>query len=316
MEKGEKKNIIVVKSLIILLFFILLFLIYLSVRNIYNNATFYLNGEKTMNLDLNANYEEPGYVAVLNGKNIKNKVKVKSDVDTSKFGEYTVKYTLEYKYLFIKKELIRTVSVKDLISPELNINSDDHIYLYLNENFEMPTFNASDNIDGDITSKVKVHSNIDIKKAGNYNITYSVTDSSNNETKKDIEVTVDKKNNLSYIKVSIVEQKLYYYERNKLVLETNIVTGMRGVSPTPTGDYKVLSKERNVNLTGADYTSFVSYWIAFKGNSYGLHDASWRSRFGGNIYTYNGSHGCVNMPRSEVSKLYDMVEIGTPVYVH
>ena len=53
-----------------------------------------------------------------------------------------------------------------------------------------------------------------------------------------------------------------------------------------------------------------------KGNSYGLHDASWRSRFGGNIYTYNGSHGCVNMPRSEVSKLYNMVEIGTPVYVH
>ena len=180
----------------------------------------------------------------------------------------------------------------------------------------MPTFNAIDNIDGDITSKVKVHSNINIKKVGNYNITYSVTDSSNNETKKDIEVTVDKKNNLSYIKVSIAEQKLYYYERNKLVLETNIVTGMREVSPTPTGDYKVLSKARNVNLTGADYTSFVSYWIAFKGNSYGLHDASWRSRFGGNIYTYNGSHGCVNMPRSEVSKLYNMVEIGTPVYVH
>ena len=46
MEKGEKKNIIVIKILIILLFFILFFLMYLSVRNIYNNATFYLNGEK------------------------------------------------------------------------------------------------------------------------------------------------------------------------------------------------------------------------------------------------------------------------------
>ena len=55
MEKGEKKNIIVIKILIILLFFILFFLMYLSVRNIYNNATFYLNGEKIMNLDLNAN---------------------------------------------------------------------------------------------------------------------------------------------------------------------------------------------------------------------------------------------------------------------
>ena len=34
------------------------------------------------------------------------------------------------------------------------------------------------------------------------------------------------------------------------------------------------------------------------------------------IFIHNGSHGCVNMPRSEVSKLYNMVEIGTPVYVH
>lgn len=316
MEFDEKKNILIIKSLVVFLFLILLFLIYLSVRNIYNNSTFYLNGDKIMNLDLNSNYEEPGFVAVLNGKNIKNKVKIKSDVNTSKFGKYIVKYTLEYKFLFIKKELIRTIYVKDLIKPELNINSDDHIYLYLNENFDMPTFNATDNVDGDITNKVKVNSNINIKKVGEYNITYSVKDSSNNEVKKQVKVTVDKKFNLSYIKVSIAEQKLYYYEKNKIVLETDIVTGMRGITPTPTGDYKVLGKARNVNLIGEDYISFVNYWIAFRGNSYGLHDASWRSRFGGNIYAYNGSHGCVNMPFSEVSKLYNMVEIGTPVYVY
>ena len=69
-------------------------------------------------------------------------------------------------------------------------------------------------------------------------------------------------------------------------------------------------------LNASSYAQLTNYWIAFKGASFGFHDASWRSRFGGNIYTYNGSHGCVNMPRSEVSKLYNMVEIGTPVYVH
>lgn len=314
--EGSNKKILVARLLVIFLLIILMILIFLNLRNVYNNSVFYLNGEKNIYLDLNNDYLEPGFVAILNGKSIKDKVKVKSNVDTSKFGKYTVTYTLEYKYLFIKKKLIRNVYVKDLVSPELNINSDDHIYLYLNENFELPTFSANDNIDGDITDKVKVNSNIDITKIGKYNITYSVSDSSNNVTEKNIEVTVDEKQKLSYIKVSIAEQKLYYYERNKIVLSTNVVTGMKNVSPTPKGDYKVLRKARNVTLKGSNYESFVSYWIAFKGNAYGLHDASWRSRFGGNIYTYNGSHGCVNMPKNEVSKLYNMIEVGTPVYVY
>ena len=37
--------------------------------------------------------------------------------------------------------------------------------------------------------------------------------------------------------------------------------------------------------------------------------------FGGEIYKYNGSHGCINMPYYNVSKLYDMVQVGTPVHV-
>ena len=55
--------------------------------------------------------------------------------------------------------------------------------------------------------------------------------------------------------------------------------------------------------------------MAFIGHSYGIHDASWRSSFGGEIYKYNGSHGCINMPYYNVSKLYDMVQVGTPVHV-
>ena len=37
---------------------------------------------------------------------------------------------------------------------------------------------------------------------------------------------------------------------------------------------------------------------------------------GGDIYTYNGSHGCVNLPHDVALKLYDMVDIGTMVVVH
>ena len=70
--------------------------------------------------------------------------------------------------------------------------------------------------------------------------------------------------------------------------------------------------QRNRTLRGPGYASFVYYWMAVNGNI-GLHDATWRRRFGGDEYKYNGSHGCVNMPKSKAGELYNMVEVGTPV---
>jgi lipoprotein-anchoring transpeptidase ErfK/SrfK len=45
----------------------------------------------------------------------------------------------------------------------------------------------------------------------------------------------------------------------------------------------------------------------------GIHDATWRSNFGGEIYKTNGSHGCINTPYEAMKTLYDKTEIGTPV---
>ena len=64
---------------------------------------------------------------------------------------------------------------------------------------------------------------------------------------------------------------------------------------TSKGVFKIRGKSRNVYLIGPDYKSFVNYWMPIYGDV-GLHDASWRWSFGGDIYTYNGSHGCVNLP--------------------
>lgn len=92
-----------------------------------------------------------------------------------------------------------------------------------------------------------------------------------------------------YILVDISDQTLKYYVKGKVKLKSNVVTGGRGCG-TPTGRFKLHHKARNVNLTGPGYVSHVNYWMPFIGQSYGMHDASWRSQFGGSIYKYNGSH--------------------------
>jgi len=48
----------------------------------------------------------------------------------------------------------------------------------------------------------------------------------------------------------------------------------------------------------------------------GMHDASWRSSFGANIYLTNGSHGCVNLPSKKAEVIYGYVEQGEPVIVY
>ena len=49
---------------------------------------------------------------------------------------------------------------------------------------------------------------------------------------------------------------------------------------------------------------------------YGLHDATWRGAFGGSIYLYGGSHGCVNLPPKAAATLYNNVTVGTKVILY
>ena len=123
----------------------------------------------------------------------------------------------------------------------------------------------------------------------------------------------------TYIVVYISEQRLDYIQNGALKFTTPVTTG-KNVSPTPKGTYYIRGKYRNTNLSGynesgAWYSRPVSYWMPFIGNSYGIHDASWRSYFGGADYTWNGSMGCINVPTWKMGTLYNMVGVGTKLII-
>ena len=58
----------------------------------------------------------------------------------------------------------------------------------------------------------------------------------------------------------------------------------------------------------------VDYFVAFNGNI-GMHDAYWRDEFGGNIYTWGGSHGCVNLPHDLAEIIYNNAIVDSTVVV-
>lgn len=120
----------------------------------------------------------------------------------------------------------------------------------------------------------------------------------------------------TYVEVDIKNQVMTYFKEGDVLVTTDIVSGSAWLSPTPEGLYQVDNMTTDAWLYGEDYTVFVEYWVGFIGFWYGLHDASWRTDFGGDNYRTNGSHGCINTPTEAITQIYNNIELGTPVIVH
>ena len=79
---------------------------------------------------------------------------------------------------------------EDKDNPTISLNGEAELVINVGEEFEDPGVKAMDNVDGDITSKVKKSGEVDTTKAGTYAITYSVSDNAGNtsEVKRTVRV--------------------------------------------------------------------------------------------------------------------------------
>lgn len=109
----------------------------------------------------------------------------------------------------------------------------------------------------------------------------------------------------TYIEVDKENQHVYVYENNQLIMDSDCVTGLPPKRTTPAGVYFISEQQKNKTLRGPGYSSFVNRWMRLTNSGIGLHDATWRGVFGGDIYLHNGSHGCINLPKQFAYDLYD-----------
>lgn len=117
----------------------------------------------------------------------------------------------------------------------------------------------------------------------------------------------------TYVEINLTGQHLFFYKEGKLVVESDFVSGNLAKGwGTPAGSYPLAYKQKNAILKGENYRTPVNYWMPFN-NGIGMHDAKWRSSFGGAIYKTSGSHGCINLPPSVAKTIFDNISAGTPV---
>jgi lipoprotein-anchoring transpeptidase ErfK/SrfK len=119
-----------------------------------------------------------------------------------------------------------------------------------------------------------------------------------------------------YIYVDISEQRLRAYEYGRLARTFLVATGMAKY-PTPTGEYSILDKPYKVNYRWTygpgnpdNYDlGWVTWNLRIMPHKY-IHYAPWRKVFG-----IRGSHGCVNVSKTDAQWIYGWADLGTPVSI-
>ncbi|MCL2509200.1 MAG: polysaccharide deacetylase family protein [Oscillospiraceae bacterium] len=141
----------------------------------FDAPVFEIRGEHEVNIEVFGEFADPGFTATHNNRDLSDQVTVSGEVDCTRPGTYTVKYNLRTLYYNITEK--RTVHITDSLPPVIEFLFDESKAVYSADEIDAYNFKASDNVDGDVTDKVKVsrHDNNDVVI-----FSYSVTDSSGN----------------------------------------------------------------------------------------------------------------------------------------
>ena len=211
MKKRRRIKKKVILFLIIILIMILFFWPYFFV-----NIKLY--GNKKMILDYGEKYSDPGFKTRAFGKNVTKNTKIYNNI-SSDIGNYRVIYKYKLKYAILPVIKSRKVIIKDISGPEIELLAGDNFEVTVNTEYVEPGYKAIDNLDGEVTDKVKIEGRVDTSLLGDYKLTYIVGDNAGNITKKERTIKVEK---LRPTQMSIKEYTLDgWYDEVKLKETSN-----------------------------------------------------------------------------------------------
>ena len=201
----------------------------------------HLKGKRNIVLNYKQAYKEKGFSATFLGKDVTKEVKVSGTVKEKKLGTYHITY--QVKKGILRKKVVRTIRVKDIEKPVMNLTDED-IYICPGDEFVPEKVEVKDNYDKDLSDKINHTINKD-----NTKVTYSVTDSSGNKAEitknifyKDIEkpeMTLNRGERLNvYIGETFTDPGVTVTDNCDKEIETKVKT-TGSVDMNTLGEYKL-----------------------------------------------------------------------------
>lgn len=200
------------KAILLLLIIVVIFIMLFSSKS----PKISIIGDSNVTIELNSNYTDSGAKAKYGAKDISSNIETDmGNFSSNKIGSYTITYTIKKKNK--TATATRTIHVVDSIAPELNLNGNSEINIAKDSNYQELGCIATDNYDGNITTKISIEKNVDTSKIGSYTVTYTVKDSSNNEAKATRTVNVVEKGskNISTEKSKGLPVLMYHFFYDK-----------------------------------------------------------------------------------------------------
>jgi hypothetical protein len=157
-----------------------------------------LNGSASMSLVQGSTFTDPGATANDDRDgNITSKIVASGTVNTATVGTYTRSYNVKDTAGNAATTLTRTVTVTakpDTVKPVITLNGSASMSIVQGSTFTDPGATATDDRDGNITSKVAVWGRVNTATLGTYTLIYFVQDAAGNfATEKTRTVTVTAK---------------------------------------------------------------------------------------------------------------------------
>ena len=264
---GKKKIIVLIIVIIDVLIVSVLsaYLFFLAKGTKHEVIFTYDDALKESNIEVNGSLNEVTMTVTVDGEDKSELIQIDdSQVDLTKLGVYQISYYIVYDDK--KYEEIRIVNVVDTEKPKITLKGKK-VTLLLNEKYEEPGYQVSDNYDKDLTSQVEIKNEVDITKVGTYKITYKVSDSSGNTCETTREVIVKKPNVV--VNTPPKEQKVEVPK----VVETTYNNTLKKNKFTSNainleGYLKDVQTENKIKLINDDNT--YEYPLTMNGNNYTL----------------------------------------------
>ena len=232
---------------------IVLIVSFLGITYSYNNEldgeiSFKFVGPSVLYIDVDNEYEEYGINVYVDNTLVSDGVTIDSSmVDTSKLGEYKVKYQYRDEYIY------RYVIVIDKEKPEIKLSGGNEVFILQGGKYEEAGYTVVDNYDTNLDDKVNVSGRVDVNKEGEYTLTYTVSDNSGNKSETNRNVIVKKpvsEVSTGYSsRVNAYSYNVYLYS-NTIIKNNFTDNGIyyEGYVGTPSNGYKIKLKNRDNKL--------------------------------------------------------------------
>jgi len=221
-----------------------------------------LNGEENIIICPNKEYVEEGYIAIDNyDGDITDKVEIK-----------TLNNKIYYSVIDSsgnKKVIFRNIKYFDNEIPKISLHGSKKVYVFKDNKYIEKGYEAVDNCDGNITNKVKIYSDLETNKVGNYKINYSINDNYGNENSQTREVIVyddisDVKKNGKFVYLTFDDGPASYTEEILAVLKKYNIKATFFVTNQFSNYQNVIKKEYDEGHTVAVHTYSHNYKKIYK----------------------------------------------------